>query len=471
MSPYEKEYVDRFFSTTKPWFKAYTHISLSYFAVRQNNETLLLQAKLFLNTAPSTIPLLKVETSSVLAGHFDFAETDLSLRDFVDYLAEGKAISTPHGILAFPLSEGKTVSIYFDPIHQEGIAKGNRLSLLSISGESKHHFVNQTQFDWELKAATQPFDSLNELLSLLMLGGNQNGSANVVIVADHVAQIDTKPVINNSKFKPSVFLAKSLDPNKCQIGYRVLLHGKVVNRGSIPGDKLTWLEQENFLLGESWIEIPQGAVLHCVASYDGFAQHQSWIADPIHSQNARRVSIEAFDDRLEILRDYLFEEQKTRKSSRDFEFGVAWLLWMLGFSVSQIGGTERSSDAPDISATTPQGNFMVIECTTGLLKAENKLAKLVDRTEAVKKRLISSGNSHLKLLSIIVTAKTKEEVKADLDQAQKLGIFVVTQETLHDLMQQSIASPDPEAIFVNALDSVQPKLGWLDNLGGLVQRT
>lgn len=77
----------------------------------------------------------------------------------------------------------------------------------------------------------------------------------------------------------------------------------------------------------------------------------------------------------------------------------------------------------------------------------------------------------MKLLSIIVTAKTKEEVKADLDQAQKLGIFVVTQETLGDLMQQSIASPDPEAIFVNAFDSVQPKFGWFDNLDGLVRRT
>lgn len=33
--------------------------------------------------------------------------------------------------------------------------------------------------------------------------------------------------------KPSVFLAKSLDHNKCQIDYRVFLHGKVVGRRSV----------------------------------------------------------------------------------------------------------------------------------------------------------------------------------------------------------------------------------------------
>jgi hypothetical protein len=133
---------------------------------------------------------------------------------------------------------------------------------------------------------------------------------------------------------------------------------------------------------------------------------------------------------------------------------------MLGFGITQVGGTARTSEAPDILATTPQVNILVVECTTGLLKAENKLANLIDRTEAVRKRLVSSGNGHLKLLPVIVSSKTKEEIKADLEQAQKLGVVVLTRETLLELLQQTIAAPDPEAIYTLAWAGVQPKTDW-----------
>jgi hypothetical protein len=466
MQPHEKVQIEKFFSTIEPWIKAYSHIGLSYFAVRKDGEINLLQARLFLNTAPSTIPTSHIGTASVLAGHFNFTELGMTLRGFVDRLVEDGEIATPLGKFKFPSEKGGEFSAYFDPFHQEGIAGGNRLTVLTIRGASKWQLIEQTKFDWELKAAPKPFDSLDELLSFLALGGSRDNSANIEIVAYHVAEINFSSVISGEDAKPSVFLAKTLDPNKCQIGYRVFLHGKVVQRESIQGGDFTWTEQDRFLLGEGLVGIPQGAVLHCVASYAGYAQHQGWIADPAHSQNARRVSLESFDERLEILRDYLFEELKPRKNARDFEFGVAWLVWMLGFSINQVGGTARTSDAPDILATSPKGNILVVECTTGLLKAENKLANLIDRTEAIRKRLAISGNSHLKLLPVIVTAKTKEEIKADLEQAQKLGVLVVTQEVLQELLQQTIAAPDPEAIYTRAWNGVQPKPDWIGSISG-----
>ena len=210
------------------------------------------------------------------------------------------------------------------------------------------------------------------------------------------------------------------------------------------------------MLGAGKIKIPRGAALHCVASYDGVAQHQGLIADLRNSQNPRKASLEVFDDRLEVLRDFLFEEQKPRKESRDFEFGVAWLMWMLGFSVAQAGGTSRTSDAADIIATTPKGNFLIVECTTRLLNAESKLAKLVERTEAVRRRIESTGHSHLKLLPVIVTAKSMDEVRADLEQAQKLGVTVVAKERLLELLQQTIVAEDADIIF-DQWEAIQPE--------------
>lgn len=457
MNQYDCEKIDNFFSTIEPWKGAYTNVGFSFFAVRRNDGFYLLQARLFLNVAASAIPAMRVETPSIIAGHMALSELRFDVRQFVDAIANEGMVTTPIGTFIFPTSEHRSISAYFDPFHQEGIAVGNRLPVLTISGESKHTFTDSLKFDWELKAQPQPFDSVDELLWLFMLGGKVSDSVMIEVVANTVAIVNQSSSVSGGSGSPCITLAKNLDRNKCRIGYREFLHGKVVSRGSIEGHQLEWNEQDGFLLGKGWVGVSEGAVLHCFASYGDHAQNQGWVADPAHSQNARRVCIEVSDEKLEILRDYLFEEQKARKNSRDFESGVASLMWMLGFNVNQVGGTARTSDAPDILATSPQGNILIVECTVGLLKAENKLATLIERTEAIKKRLSASGNGHLKVLPIIVTAKTNDEIKADIEQAQKLDIVVVTRETLIGLMQQTIAVPDPEAIYMNAWNEAQPR--------------
>ena len=327
MSPHEKEQIEKFFSAIAPWVKAYSHIGLSYFAVHKDGAINLLQARLFMNIAPSAIPNARIETASVLAGHFNFTELVINLRDFVERLVEDGEIDTPHGKFKFPSEKQGEYSAYFDPFHNEGVAAGNRLSVLKIRGARKFPLIEQTKFDWELKASVTPFDTLDELLSILSLGGSSDDSANIEIVANQVAVINFSSVVSGTEAKPSVFLAKSLDQNKCLIGYRVFLHGQVVNRGSIQGSDLTWSNQDRVLQGEGWVGIPQGAVLHCVASYDGYAQHQGWIADPKNSQNSRRVLLEEFHNGLSVLQSYLFDEIRRGKDARDFEFGIAWLMW------------------------------------------------------------------------------------------------------------------------------------------------
>lgn len=460
----EKERIEKFFSTIDPWIKAYSNIGLSYFAVRKDGEINLLQARLFLNIAPSTISPTRIETVSMLAGYFNFTELGMKLRDFVERLVKDGEIDTPLGQFKFPSEKEGEYSANFDPFHQEGIASGSRLSVLKIRGASKYTFIEQTKFDWELKAAPKPFDSLDELLSILALGGGRDDSANIEIVAYRVVEINFNSVISSAEAKPSIFLAKSLKKSKCQIGYRVFLHGNIVDRGSIQGSDLTWTERDAYLHGEGWFVIPQGAALHCVASYDGYAHHQGWIADPNNFQNSRRVLLEESHGGLAILRSYLFEEQRRGKDGRDFEFGVAWLMWMLGFSPSQVGGTENTSDAVDMVATTPSGNILIVECTTGLLKSD-KVAKLIERSELIRKRLVSSGNHHLKVQPVIVTSKPKDEVKAYIEEVQNKGIAVVTKENLETALSQTIVLPNSEIIFDGLWQTTQSKqnpLGMLN---------
>ena len=95
-------------------------------------------------------------------------------------------------------------------------------------------------------------------------------------------------------------------------------------------------------------------------------------------------------------------------------------------------------DAADIILCTPNGNFAVVECTTGLLKAENKLPNLHDRSQAVRRNLDASNAEHLRVLPVLVTSKTLEEIRPDIEQAEKLGIHVLTRENIERLAERTI---------------------------------
>jgi hypothetical protein len=126
---------------------------------------------------------------------------------------------------------------------------------------------------------------------------------------------------------------------------------------------------------------------------------------------------------------------------------VSWLLWLLGFSVANLGGTARTQDFADLVAKTSNGHFVVVECTTGLLKAENKLPLLVERTEALRNSIERSNNRHLKVLPVLFTSKARQEVRADLDQAERLGVLVITREDLDSAVDRTLTMANSDQLF------------------------
>lgn len=453
MTDHNTETLERFWTEIASWEAAYSCPGLSFFAVRHDGQLHLLHGRLFLHTAPPKIQRKPFESVNVAAGYFPLSDLGLDHRALVDKIMASEPISTPIGLLKLPLDSASGHSTHLMPFHPEGISGGNRITVLMISGAQRHSYLQQPQLDWELKSAKLPFDSLNELLNEYSLGGYKGDFAHIEVVALVAAEVDFNSVVKGAMAKPAMFLANSLDQADCYLGYRVLLHGEVIERGSISGSDMEWEPAEHYMRGTGSLTIPSGAVLQCFATYRGFVHHQGWVADPALSQNPRRAALEEFDDKLAVLRDFLFEEKKQRKEARDFEIGIAWLLWMLGFSVAHSGATSRTSDATDILATTPGGHMALVECTTGHIKAETKLAKLVERAQTMRRRLDASGNRHIRLLPVIVTALGRDEVKADLDQAQQLGVAVVAREDLRDALSRTIMLQNADLIFSEAEDS------------------
>jgi hypothetical protein len=54
-------------------------------------------------------------------------------------------------------------------------------------------------------------------------------------------------------------------------------------------------------------------------------------------QNPKRAVFNVFDANLEILNDFLSKSGGRGRNARHLESGIAWLLWMLGFSVAHLG--------------------------------------------------------------------------------------------------------------------------------------
>ena len=58
----------------------------------------------------------------------------------------------------------------------------------------------------------------------------------------------------------------------------------------------------------------------------------------------------------------------------------------------------------------------------------------------------------------MVTSKTKEEIKADVEQAERLGVLVICREDLIDALPRTLMQADPEGIYAEAEQAVRAGL-------------
>jgi hypothetical protein len=456
--PESQQFIDDFFRTVALLGSGYLNSSFCYVAIKAENSFVILHAKLLLNPKLNNSALSHFRSENVRAGHYRIAELQSGPRKFVDQLLSGK-LSTPDGELSFPPNEGGYHGAAYIPFHPDGLRTQRRISVLQLMGGNPR-LVRQPDLDWEIKAADTPYDSLQELMFEYQLGLLTNAPINVEIAAFCVAEIDTlHSTVSGKEARIHILAAEGVATNKVKVGYRVNNQGRISSRSVVDTAEFKWSLGDGVRLGEATFEVPPAAMVNAIVSYDGIAQHHWWFSDPTTSPNARRAVYEAFDVRLETLKDILAKAQGRNPEARQLEAAVAWILWMLGFSVAHLGGTPRTQDAVDLVATTPKGHFIVIECTTGLLKAGNKLSLLYDRTESVRRSLIACNQSYLRVIPVIVTSKTREEVRPDLEQAERLGIWVIAREDFDQIITRTSIFPDADRLYDETEASIQAAQG------------
>jgi hypothetical protein len=447
-------HVQNFLDAIGPWESGYRENSFTYLATRLGNDFVLVQGMLWLRPFQSPIPLTQFQSENVMAGHFKLPDIGKTFQEVIKELSRG-SLNTPHGPLVFPRippSHGAS----FTPLHPSALQSQSRLNVLKITGAAQLLSAGPSVLDWELRSSTVPFDSIQELLSEFGLGGLFTDFITVEVIATAVMGFDGDVCrITEDKAHIAIRLANTLNTSKVSVGYREVNPGVAVKRGSLAGSQFAWTQEPERQTGTFDIGVNKAAILHCYAIYNGVAQTHWFVTDPTTSQNSRRVVVETFDPGVAILTEFMARSRGKSYEARDLEVAVAWVFWMLGFGTIQLGSTARTQDFSDIVLVTPQGHLAIVECTTGLLKAENKLAKLVSRHATLRSRLDQSSNGHLKLLPIMVSTLPRAELQADLEQAERLGVLVLAREQLDQIVPRTVVRNDPDELFQEAEKRLQ----------------
>ena len=450
--------IKQFFDSIAFWREVYVRTRLHYLAKRNGDVLTVIKARISLDWVDREIVTTRFQSADVEAWQCDL-DPGRSVEKILADLIHADGFLLSHGARLKISSEPNNPPFFAPPIHfhPEGLNTGNRIAVLTATGTSWMQLLPQPQTDWQLRAADRPFDSIQELSAAFGLGAVQGDRSIFEVVAKTVIEVLAKSAATDTVATVGLWMAKSLDRTKARIGYRVLSKGEVIVRASADGASLTWTVGDVADEGATTVEVPRGSIIQCFASYDGHTHHVQWRADLNAFQNPR-TAVLSLADGQKVFHGFLNPSENSRGSvASDFEDAIAWLVWSIGFSTVSFGANPKTKDAYDIVAVCPRGDFMVIECTVGLLKAESKLSKLVSRAASLRATLDSSNLRQFKVLPVIISALTNEQLKADVGAADESGVLVISHEGLNELVTEQHRFPNADALFDRAWQSVQDR--------------
>ena len=458
MNDYSRQQIDAFFSAIAPWREAYAHARLHYLAIRQDQRLLMLSARIYLTVNTDAPRKERFRAGNIEAAQWDFPKDRMTVEQSVVALLSPEGLDVEgHGKLLLASTDYEQGISASSPmlLHPEGLNNGNRLAVFSVSGGQRDNYLPQPETDWALRAGTLPFDNINELSLDYGLGAYRGDLAQLEVVAHTAVQVSMRSVVQGSNATIGIWMSKGLDKAKARIGFRVLDKGIVVRRGAVIGSNLAWDEDAGAFVGLTKLDIPLGAVVQCIAAYDEHAHHVRWFVDPAVFQNPRAAVLSSVDQTGQLLRTYLFPDLPPKgKAADDFEAAVSWVLWVLGFAPASFGLNAKTRDTFDTIAVSPRGDFLIAECTLGLLRADSKLSKLAARAASLRDLLDASNMKHLRVQPANITAMTREQVKADLAQAKGSGIVVIAREDLEEILNETARFPDADSLFERAIQSL-----------------
>ncbi|MBK8157979.1 MAG: hypothetical protein IPK59_04035 [Rhodospirillaceae bacterium] len=442
--------VEQFFASISGGESAYSDGLFTYLAVRQEAALLLVSGSLTYQFRPAPTVMPVFNSPSIQVGQVRFSDLKMTGRQIVAALEAGE-IEIPGGRLLFSSPPHGLRESGFTPFSPGGITTQRRIASLLLAGQATDGWLYEPHIDWELRASNPPYHSLRDLQHAYGLNAGIPPHAYIEFTAITIAEIDAgESTVDGTKARVGIFFSPHLPTDKVSLGLIVQGIDQVHERRYFSSNDLTWTTRELSQYGLLEVTVPEGAIVNCIVSYDGLAQHYFWIGDPKVTRNPRRAALEAADGELKHMVEFL--SAKKKQPQDDFELAVAWLFWLLGFSAAHLGTVStKLMDWSDMIVATPRGNLAIVECTVGNLKADTKLQKLVTRVAEVRKRLDAGNNKNIQLLPVMVSAKDQAELDAEIEEAQRYGVYVMTRESIDSALARTAFINNADRTFDEAL--------------------
>lgn len=423
--------------------------TISYVATRQGADFIVVGATMRLSSLENPRHDATFLGTTVRAGRFQLSELGIGAAEFLEAAVQTSQFKIPGGELKFLPGDSGQYGCGLMALSPQGLQMGKRVGILTIHGATVHGRVSQPELDWELKAAEQPYEDLNEFTASFDIEPIQGHTIAFNVMSLPVVEIDPAMTVEDGRAVIGLTMLGGLPQDRMSLGIRVLQNGKVTERRSVATWDILWRQDARCLRGTASIPADRGAVIHAVAVYAGVAQHERLLVDGAASQNSQRVVFEAFDPNLAMLRQFLGSGGERRDNARKVEPAIAWLSSLLGFQVMHLGGVEQTQDAVDVVASTPAGHVALIECTTGILKTD-KVGNLLARAEMVRQSLRGAGSTAAKVIPVMVTTMPRSHVQPGVEAAVSAGVLVICQEDIERQLRQTVLKPDAEALYSRA---------------------
>ena len=435
-----------------PWIASYDAAVVAGMGVFEGTERRLLSGRIvFAPTLPETIKIQALNGQKLWAAAEHVSrDSDQIERMFADIA--GGIISIggkPARLLADTTNR---YDFSYAPSYPPGFNTANqsaaRLPVLFVSGESRfqalNRGINTAELEWYLRSLNPPFFDLSDLHSYYGLPSPGDRSLVELVVRPPV-EIDARSTIADGKMYIRLLACRGVEVEQIAVGYKLVGGVNGGLRTSLSSEKFSWGPGAKFREGVASVEIADTPTAQCYLTYAGSSIQTWWVIDPKRHLNPRRAVHAAFDPDLGVVNRLLFDTK--RSDSRTFEDGVAMLLGMLGFSVTQHGRSQKLSDAPDLVATTPGGQIAVVECTTGLPDQDDQVAKALRRAELLRRSLTSAGWPGIRVLAVVVTSLTTTEVEGQRRHAENQGVLVLCLEDLQAALTRTIAPVDADQVL------------------------
>jgi hypothetical protein len=225
-----------------------------------------------------------------------------------------------------------------------------------------------------------------------------------------------------------------------------------LNRSDLPhvlnGDQIDWIENDSYRDGRWELDLSESAVIDCRIIYGGQVQAEMRLSDTEALPNARRMLVNLVDPQMSRLEALITRPE--RNMARDFEAGVAWLPQVLGFSPIHVSAMSGMTDEPDILVTGPDGEVLIVECTTGV-PDDDKLTLLISRSARMRAALQESRGAAAPaiVIAMIITPLPSEELVGIRDKAEQNSILILCRSELKDAIARSKFGPDARAALQN----------------------